>query len=57
MPKRLEELLQQGPVAINIGVRDFAESLQFQGAEVVHVDWVPPAGGDPELIELLDQLL
>jgi len=57
MPKKLEELLQEGPVAINIGVRDFAESLQFQGAEVVHVDWVPPAGGDPELIELLDQLL
>jgi len=57
MPNKLEELLQQGPIAINIGVRDFAESLQFQGAEVVHVDWAPPAGGDPELIELLDQLL
>ena len=57
MPKKLEELLQQGPIAINIGVRDFAESLQFQGAEVVHVEWTPPAGGDPELIELLDELL
>jgi FdrA protein len=57
MPNKLEELLQQGPIAINIGVQDFAESLQFQGAEVVHVDWTPPAGGDPELIELLDQLL
>lgn len=57
MASKLDELLQQGPVAINIGVRDFAESLQNQGGEVVHVDWVPPAGGDPELIELLDRLL
>jgi len=57
MPNRLEELLEKGPIAINMGVQDFAESLQIQGAEVVHVNWVPPAGGDPELIELLDQLL
>jgi FdrA protein len=57
MRNKLEELLQTGPIAINMGVQDFAESLQMQGAEVVHVNWVPPAGGDPELIELLDQLL
>jgi hypothetical protein len=57
MPDKLAELLRQGPIAINIGVQDFAESLQIQGVEVVHVTWVPPAGGDPELIELLDQLL
>jgi FdrA protein len=57
MPDKLAELLQQGPIAINIGVQDFAESLQIQGVEVVRVNWVPPAGGDPELIELLDQLL
>jgi FdrA protein len=57
MLNKLEELLETGPIAINMGVQDFAESLQIQGAEVVHVNWVPPAGGDPELIELLDQLL
>ena len=57
MPDKLTDLLQRGPIAINIGVQDFAESLQIQGGEVVHVNWVPPAGGDPELIELLDQLL
>ncbi|MCJ7786458.1 MAG: hypothetical protein MUP41_21215, partial [Desulfobacterales bacterium] len=54
---KLEELLQQGPIAINIGVYDFAESLQIQGVQVVRVNWTPPAGGDPELMELLDQLL
>ncbi len=57
MPNKLEELLRQGPIAVNIGVADFAENLQLQGAKVVHVNWTPPAGGDPELMELLDQLL
>jgi FdrA protein len=54
---KLQELLHQGPIAINIGVVDFAETLQIQGIQVVHVNWTPPAGGDPELMELLDQLL
>jgi hypothetical protein len=57
VPNKLEELLQQGPIPINIGVYDFAESLQIQGVQVIHVIWTPPAGGDPELMELLDQLL
>ena len=57
MPSKLDQLLQNGPVAINIGIQDFAESLRVQGAEVVHVDWTPPAGGDPELMDLLDRLL
>jgi FdrA protein len=54
---KLEDLLQRGPIAINIGIYDFAESLQIQGIEVIHVNWAPPAGGDPEMIELLDKLL
>ena len=57
MADRLDELLDQGPVAVNIGVEDFANSLKIQGAEVIQVDWTPPAGGDREMMELLDQLL
>lgn len=57
MSNTLKELLDHGPNAINIGVQDFAESLQVQGAEVVRVNWSPPAGGDPEMMALLDQLL
>lgn len=57
MPDKMDQLVQIGPVAINIGIQDFAESLRAQGAEVIHVDWTPPAGGDRELIDLLDQLL
>lgn len=51
------ELLEGPVVAINLGLSMFAESLKSQGVEVVQVDWTPPAGGDLELAELLDQLL
>ena len=44
-------------VAINVGPGMFAESLRAQGVEVVQVDWVPPAGGDRQLADLLDELL
>lgn len=57
MSDKIEELLEDGPRAINIGLPDFAVSLQVQGAEVVQVNWVPPAGGDSEMIAILDQLL
>jgi hypothetical protein len=57
MRTKLEELLQDGPAVINLGVREFAESLQDQEVDVVHVDWAPPAGGDTEMAELLEKLL
>lgn len=52
-----KKLLESQPVAINIGVRGFGESLVTQGIEVLFVEWAPPAGGDHELLGLLDQLL
>ena len=42
--------------AINVGLESFADSLRDQGAEVVHVDWRPPAGGDERLASLLTRL-
>lgn len=51
------DLLARGPVAINIGIREFAASLRAQGAEAVDVDWSPPAEGDPELLAILEKLL
>lgn len=57
MESKLKELLQQGPVAINLGLQDFAASLGVQGFEVIQVNWAPPAGGDPELMAILDELL
>jgi len=42
---------------INIGLDSFAEELRRAGAEVVTVDWKPPAGGDPGTILRLRQLM
>ncbi|HMK09768.1 MAG TPA: hypothetical protein VK449_12130 [Anaerolineales bacterium] len=51
------DLLDQTLVVINLGLKGFADSLEEQGVEVVQVDWVPEAGGDDEMIDLLDALL
>ena len=51
------EILSRPIVAINVGVQDFGEALEGQEVTVVYVNWSPPAGGDQEMIELLDQLL
>jgi hypothetical protein len=57
MSTKLQQMLEDKPVVISIGVRDFAESLEDQEVEVVHVEWSPPAGGDREMAELLQKLL
>lgn len=51
------DLLHNPLIIINIGLINFAESLLEQNAEVIHIDWEPPAGGDEEMINLLDDLL
>jgi hypothetical protein len=57
MQSKTNNLLQNPMVVINLGLEKFAKSLEEQQVEVVQVDWVPPAGGDQEMIDLLDQLL
>jgi FdrA protein len=42
--------------AINVGLETFYESLKSQGAEVLHVDWRPPAGGNEKLMEILAKM-
>ncbi len=41
---------------INVGLDSFADSMVDQGAEVVRLDWRPPAGGDEKLMALLERL-
>jgi FdrA protein len=53
----IEEILSGPLIVINIGLSGFAESLEEQEVEVVQVNWAPPAGGDQELIDLLEDLL
>jgi len=57
MKSPLEKLLLEPMVAVNLGLKSFAESLEEQGVEVVHVQWTPPAGGEQEMIDILDELL
>lgn len=51
----LHALSAPGPV-INVGVEAFYESLLDQGADAVHVDWRPPAGGNERLMALLERM-
>ena len=53
----IRKLLTEPVVVINLGLTKFAENLELQDVEVVQVDWIPPAGGDQELMDLLDKLL
>jgi hypothetical protein len=57
MQTKVDELLHKPLVVINLGLKQFAESLEEQKVEVVQVDWIPPAGGDKAMSDLLDQLL
>jgi FdrA protein len=41
---------------VNIGISTFADDLRSQGVEVVRVEWNPPAGGDIEMLRLLEKL-
>ena len=42
--------------AINVGLESFYESLRSQGAEAIHVDWRPPAGGNEKFASLLARM-
>jgi hypothetical protein len=52
----LNGLLIRPPVVINVGLEGFARELDTCGVQVVHVDWSPPAGGDPRMAALLARL-
>jgi hypothetical protein len=41
---------------INLGLESFAETLEGLGVPVLHVQWTPPAGGDPGRARLLSLL-
>ena len=51
-----QSLLEGPPRVINIGLSFFADDLKKQDAEMVNVDWSPPARGDIELANLLAKL-
>ena len=52
----LHDLLPQPLSVVNIGLEGFSGELMEQQVNVIQVDWVPPAGGDPRLADLLAKL-
>ncbi len=48
--------LQGEFAAINVGLESFTESLEFQEASVIQVDWKPAAGGNADLAALLEKM-
>ncbi len=50
------EQLNPPLAAINVGLESFYESLASQGAQAVHVEWRPPAGGNEKLAALLQKM-
>lgn len=56
-PGALDPSVLQSPfAAINVGLESFAASLRAQGAPVIQVDWRPPAGGNEQLMAILERM-
>ena len=41
---------------LNIGTSNFKDDLELQGQKVIQLDWAPPAGGDIEILKIVDEL-
>ena len=54
--EKITSLFNQPMHVLNIGLERFAMDMEAQKIKVLHIDWSPPAGGDPELAELLSKL-
>lgn len=54
--KNLNEFFAKDVVVVNIGLRGFYDDLTAQKKHVVHVDWRPPAGGNPQLQAILERM-
>jgi FdrA protein len=55
IPVNLEQL-KQPLAAVNVGLESFYDSLTSQGAQAVHVEWRPPAGGNEKMAALLAKM-
>lgn len=56
MNNKIDELFKSKLTVINVGPKVFGDAVREQGAEVIQVDWKPIAGGDKEMIEILEAL-
>jgi len=52
----VDELLNQSPRVINIGLKGFNESIAKHGGKSIQFNWKPVAGGNKKLIKILNEL-
>lgn len=50
---KAKDLIKNEINVINIGLKSFVEGIKAEGGKVLDTDWLPPAGGDTELVDLL----
>lgn len=53
---KVRSIFDEDLKVVSIGISTFADDLNSQGVAVVRVDWKPPAGGDVEMLKLLEKL-
>ncbi len=51
-----EIILQDGMVAVNVGLESFYDSIKEQGGTAAQVEWRPPAGGNEKLMAILAKM-
>jgi len=57
LSNKINELFLQELKVVNLGIKEFADNLKDKkDVSVIHVKWRPPAGGDRDLLSLLDKL-
>ncbi len=56
MEDKITKLFQSELVVINVGIELFGQAVRSQGVEAAQVDWKPLAGGDQEMIDILESL-
>lgn len=56
MENKVEDLFNRELVVINVGIELFGEAIARQNTSMTQVNWKPPAGGDQEMIDILNDL-
>lgn len=54
--EKIRDLFKKDLAVINMGLASFAENLKEVDAQVLQMDWRPPAGGNAQLAALLKKL-
>lgn len=54
--KTIADLFKSQIKVINVGLPSFYADLERQHVPVVHVDWKPPAQGNPKILALLERV-